>query len=116
MEVLVIDDESQTLDTIGRALRAEGVIVTIARTGHAALAALARGHFDAVVLDLDRPMLDGPDFYRILRALPRDIPVLALSGGDADVASDRLRGLSEHAGHIDMAQLVEDVRRIAQAE
>jgi DNA-binding response OmpR family regulator len=115
MEVLVVDDEPRAVDAISRALRTEGVAVQIARTGRAALAALGRTRFDAIILDVDRQILDGSEFYRTLRALPRDVPVLVLSAGGAESASERLLGTQEHARILDTERLVDDVRRIGQA-
>jgi two-component system response regulator PrrA len=114
VHVLVVDDDPRALDDIGRALRSEGVNVTVARTGAAAVAALERTHFDAVILDLDRPMLDGAGFYRTLRALPRDVPVLVLSSDDGEAAPARLRGLEERTRRFNMARLIDDVQQVGQ--
>jgi len=75
-------------------LGSAGMRVTIAGTGEAGLDSLARDTFDAVVLDLMLPGIDGLEVCRRLRALSgvsADVPVLMLTArGDA---ADRVVGL-----------------------
>jgi DNA-binding response OmpR family regulator len=49
--------------------------------------------FDAVLLDLAMPELDGEQVGRSIRALRSDLPLLLLSGFAADPASPRFAGL-----------------------
>ncbi len=85
--VLIVDDEKNILVTVGRALRLEGFDVEVAGGGKLALEKTRTRSFDAVLLDVQLPDLDGLDVLRILRAERDDLPVLVMSGhGTIDTA------------------------------
>jgi two-component system KDP operon response regulator KdpE len=76
--VLVVDDEPQIRRFLGIGLRAQGHEAVEAADGASALAALAGGGIDAVVLDLGLPDMDGVEVLRELRAWS-NVPVIVLS-------------------------------------
>jgi two-component system KDP operon response regulator KdpE len=76
--VLVVDDEPQILRALRTSLRGAGYEVETAETAEGALAALAAGQPDAVVLDLVLPDGTGVDVCRELRTWS-DAPVIVLS-------------------------------------
>ena len=76
---------------IRRGLRYEGLGVDVASDGEQALRTLAATDYDAVVLDVMLPGLDGFETCRRLRADGRWLPVLMLTARDA--VEDRVRGL-----------------------
>jgi two-component system KDP operon response regulator KdpE len=76
--VLVVDDEPQIRRFLGISLRAQGYEAVEAADGQSALAALAAGGIDAVVLDLGLPDMDGRDVLRDLRDWSK-VPVVVLS-------------------------------------
>ena len=76
--VLVVDDEPQIRRFLGIGLRAQGHEAVEAADGASALAALAGGGIDAVVLDLGLPDMDGIEVLRELRAWS-NVPVIVLS-------------------------------------
>ena len=76
---------------IRRGLRYEGLVVDVASDGEQALRTLAATDYDAVVLDVMLPGLDGFETCRRLRADGRWLPVLMLTARDA--VEDRVRGL-----------------------
>ena len=88
--VLVVDDEPAIVELLRDFLEAERFQVETARDGHEALAALARGPADCVLLDVMMPDLSGFDLCRRIRATS-DVPLLFLSARDGD--SDKIRGL-----------------------
>jgi two-component system phosphate regulon response regulator OmpR len=92
--LLLIEDDPRLAAMVSDYLGAAGLRVTHAATGEAGLDKLARDAFDAVVLDLMLPGIDGLEVCRRLRALSNDkadIPVLMLTArGDA---ADRVVGL-----------------------
>ncbi len=95
MRVLVVEDERRMASYIGRALAEEAFAVDIAADGLTGLA-LARAHdYDAIVLDLMLPRLDGLGVCRSLREEGRQTPVLILSA--RDMIDDRVRGLDAGA-------------------
>ena len=66
--ILLVDDDAAVLRTMARILR-EDYKVLVARDGQEACELLASGsHADLVVMELDLPELDGPDFYTWLLA------------------------------------------------
>ena len=98
MRVLVVDDEPSVRESLERSLRFEGYDVSLARDGLEAIDALgaaASDPFDAVVLDVLMPRLDGLQTVRRLRALGLDVPVLMLTARDG--VSDRVVGLDAGA-------------------
>ena len=88
--ILLVEDDPRLAEMLQQYLGQAGFNVTVAPLGSAALALLARADFDAVLLDLMLPDMDGLDLCRQLRA-KNDIPVLMLTArGDA---IDRIVGL-----------------------
>ncbi len=80
---------------IGRALSQESFAVDFAGDGPKGLQ-LARSHdYDAIVLDLMLPQMDGLTVCRSLRQEGKDTPVLILSA--RDMIEDRVRGLDAGA-------------------
>jgi two-component system response regulator MprA len=93
--LLVVDDDPDVRDSLGRALRCAGYEVTTAVHGADALDALARRPVDLIVLDVLMPIVDGFDACRRLRMRGDDTPVLVLTARDA--IDDRVTGLSAGA-------------------
>jgi two-component system, OmpR family, KDP operon response regulator KdpE len=77
-KILVVDDDHAILRTMRVNLRARGYEVLAAASGHEALALAARGHPDAVVLDLGLPDIDGVDIIDGLRGWTT-MPIIVLS-------------------------------------
>ena len=83
-EVLVVDDDHDTLDSIAEVLDTAGFRVTATSSGQAALTRLARGYHPAAMLvDLRMPEMTGPEFLRACRADPAlaGIPAILTSCG-----------------------------------
>src|SRR5436305_14360507 len=81
--VLVVEDEPKMRRILQRDLAAEGYDVAAAATGDEGQAALARGGFDAVVLDWLLPGRDGLELLADLRRAGSRVPVLLLTARDA---------------------------------
>jgi two-component system OmpR family response regulator len=90
MRVLVIEDDPDLIHALGRSLREAGYAVDEAREGGEGLFKAKSTDYDAIVLDI---MLPGMDGWEILRQLRREkkTPVLILSA--RDTVPDRVRGL-----------------------
>ena len=69
--VLAVDDSSVIREILIASLEAAGYSVEAVATGQAALAAASRESFDAVILDVDMPGIDGLAVGRALRRDPR---------------------------------------------
>lgn len=88
--ILVVEDDARLAEMLSEYLGGAGFRVTIASLGAAAMQRLGTTAYDAVVLDLMLPDMDGLDVCRQLRA-KSDIPILMLTArGDA---TDRIVGL-----------------------
>jgi two-component system OmpR family response regulator len=92
VRVLVVDDEPDIRDVLGRMLRAEGWAVAEAADGTAALAAARAVRPDAVLLDVMLPDMDGFAVLRELRARTPEICVLFLTA--RDTVEDRVAGIT----------------------
>lgn len=95
MRVLVVEDDPAVRDSVLRALRFEGYETLEAHDGQQALAVLAGGGVDAVVLDVMMPVMSGLEACRRLRAVGDRTPVLMLTARDA--VGDRVAGLDAGA-------------------
>ncbi len=91
MRVLLIDDDARLAELLGGYLTPQGVTMVHAGGGQAGLGALAGGGFDAMVLDVMMPGMDGLAVLRKIRDAGHRIPVLMLTArGDE---ADRVVGL-----------------------
>ena len=84
MRVLVVDDEVRLAAAVQRGLQAEGFTVDVAHTGLDGLWAATEQRYDAIVLDI---MLPGMNGYRVcaeLRNRAVDTPILMLTAKDGE--------------------------------
>ncbi|WP_049576988.1 response regulator transcription factor [Nonomuraea sp. SBT364] len=93
--LLVVDDEPALREALQSSLEFEGYRVVTADDGQAALEELARRPYDAVLLDVMMPRLDGLTACRRLRGTGNHVPVLMLTARDA--VGDRVSGLDAGA-------------------
>ena len=95
MRVLIVEDEVKMAAALRRGLEAEGIVADIASRGEEALWMARATEFDAVVLDLMLPGIDGFETCRRLRADQVWTPILMLTARDS--VEDRVRGLDQGA-------------------
>ncbi|HTG45302.1 MAG TPA: response regulator transcription factor [Verrucomicrobiae bacterium] len=121
MRVLVIEDEPDLLQSLTQIFREEGYAVDAALDGEEGWFKAQAGAYDAIVLDVMLPKMDGWKLLEKLRAretseTPRQpTPVLMLTARDR--TSDRVRGLDSGADDylvkpFDMAELLARVRAL----
>ncbi len=91
MRVLVVEDEPKMAGLVKRGLEEEGFAVDVADRGEDAVWMAGSTEYDAVVLDVMLPGLDGFEVCRRLRADEVWTPVLMLTARDA--VDDRVAGL-----------------------
>jgi two-component system OmpR family response regulator len=91
VRVLVVEDEEKLAALIVRALREAGLAVDAAHTGEDAQWMAGATPYDAIVLDVGLPGIDGFEVCRRLRADGVWAPVLMLTARDA--VTDRIAGL-----------------------
>lgn len=95
MWILIAEDESSMGDLLTQGLEEQNHTVTLARNGEQALAALATTNFDAIVLDVMMPHINGLEVARRLRAAKNHTPILMLTARDAP--NDIVAGLDAGA-------------------
>ncbi|MGZ5332113.1 MAG: response regulator transcription factor, partial [Solirubrobacterales bacterium] len=91
MRVLVVEDEVKMAALMRRGLQEEGMVVDVAARGEDALWMAGSTGFDAIVLDVMLPGIDGFETCRRLRDDGVWAPVLMLTARDA--VADRVAGL-----------------------
>lgn len=79
MKILIVEDEQHLADGLRFNLEAEGYEVEIVGDGQAALDATAAAEFDAIVLDIMLPLIDGFEVARTLRSSEDYTPILMLT-------------------------------------
>ena len=95
MKLLVVEDDASMQRLLQRGLGEEGHEVTLAKDGEAGLQQLLDGKFDACVLDLLLPKMNGFTVLEKARAAGVATPILVLTARDA--VPDRVEGLKRGA-------------------
>lgn len=88
-KVLLVDDEEDFLEVLGERLRRRGLEVRTATNGPDAIGLARDEPFDAVVLDLAMPDLDGHETLLEMRSLRPGLPVVLVSGFREDASTGR---------------------------
>jgi DNA-binding response OmpR family regulator len=92
MRILVVEDDAKMAGLLRKALGEEGHEATIAYDGLKGLSFASTGSFDVLVLDVMLPGMDGFEITRRLRAASNRVPILMLTGRDAN--ADIVHGLN----------------------
>lgn len=95
MRLLIVEDEGYLAKLLSRGFAEEGYAVDVAGNGMQALAMAVSKDYDAAVLDVMLPDVDGIEVCSRLRSADWRVPVLMLTG--RDTVSDRIRGLDSGA-------------------
>jgi two-component system OmpR family response regulator len=91
VRILVAEDDQVIADFVSQGLREAGYAVDVASTGTDALKKALDGGYDAAVIDVMLPGLDGLSVIEQLRAKRQQTPVLILSA--RHTVDDRVKGL-----------------------
>jgi two-component system OmpR family response regulator len=92
MRLLVVEDERDLAETLRRAFAEEDFAVDLASEGEDALFRIREMTYDAIILDLMLPRIDGWSVLRAARAEGIRTPVLVLTA--RDMIDERVRGLN----------------------
>jgi two-component system, OmpR family, response regulator len=95
MRVLIVEDNVRMASAIKRGLQAEGLVADVASSGEDAIWMAGATEFDAVVLDVMLPGIDGFETCRRLREEGMWAPIIMLTARDA--VEDRITGLDRGA-------------------
>ena len=95
MRVLLVEDDERIVDFVQRGLKAEGYNVEVARSGLEAVALGTEGKFQAIIMDLGLPDVNGRQVCERLRNSGVSTPILMLTA--RDTVQDKVTGLRSGA-------------------
>lgn len=78
--VLLVDDEVDFVEALSARMEARGLVVETATNGEEAIQKVHDRRFDAIILDLAMPGMDGIETLRALRELQPELQVILLTG------------------------------------
>jgi two-component system, OmpR family, response regulator len=116
VRVLIVEDDIPLASALRRGLRAEGMVADVAVKGEDALWMVSSAEFDAVVLDVMLPGIDGFETCRRLRDDGVWTPIIMLTARDS--VDDRVQGLDAGADDylvkpFSLAELLARLRALA---
>ena len=95
MRILLVEDEPEAARLLAKGLREQAYAVDVAAEGRTAVFRAQTTDYDAVILDVILPALDGLSVCRELRAAGSSVPILMLTARDA--VQSRIAGLDSGA-------------------
>jgi two-component system, OmpR family, response regulator len=116
MRVLLVEDDVRMAAAVRRALRGAGVVADVASDAGEAMWMVGQAEYDAIVLDVMLPDVDGFEVCRRLRKDRVWVPIIMLTAKDA--VEDRVRGLDGGADDyltkpFSLAELLARLRALA---
>jgi two-component system cell cycle response regulator len=83
-QIMVVDDDADTVTVLSRYLQREGFATIEALSGPQCLKLVAESHIDVILLDLMMPGMDGFEVVRALKSNPEtaDIPIIMITARD----------------------------------
>jgi CheY-like chemotaxis protein/two-component sensor histidine kinase len=119
-QILVVEDDTQSGESLVRRLEGEGLQARFVQTGSAALEALAHDRFSCIVLDLGLPDMDGLGFLELLHARKNlETPPVVVYTGRA-LTKDETRRIEDYAEAVVLKEgrsterLLEEIRLFIQ--
>ena len=95
MKLLIVEDEKRLCQTVAKHLKAEGYAVDFCHDGTDAVDYMAGTEYDAVILDIMLPGLDGISVLKTMRSQKIKTPVLLLTA--KNTVEDKVKGLDSGA-------------------
>ncbi|MCM8794828.1 MAG: response regulator [Candidatus Omnitrophica bacterium] len=115
MKVLVVDDEPDVIRVIGKRLEMEGFEVSSARGGKEALAAIASGKPDAVLLDIHMPDMAGVEVLKEIRRSDQRLPVFFLTADPVGATFEEAKELNASGFILKTRDIHGEIRSITSA-
>src|SRR3954470_9517688 len=111
--MLIVDDNEDARDAIGKYLEAVGHQVACVPNGREALAHILADMPDVVLLDLIMPEMDGPSFLEVVRSYLRlqSLPVVILTALSESPMIDRVLALKVNSVLVKGKATSEDVKK-----
>ena len=117
-KVLLIDDEEEFLSTLSERMELRGMNVNTASSARNAVEALDSGDYDAIVLDLQMPDMNGIEMLKVIRKNHPDMQVILLTGQatlEAGIEAMKLGAMDFMEKPADINALTEKIKK-AQAK
>ena len=113
-KVLIVDDEQDFLDVLSGRLSARDMNVTTASSAKDALKKIDAESYDAVVLDLMMPEMDGLETLKIMKEKNPDLQVILLTGHatvEKGIQAMKLGAMDLIEKPADLATIVERIKQ-----
>lgn len=117
-KVLLIDDEVEFLGNLSERMELRGMTVTTAENADKAVTALDNNDYDAIVLDLQMPDMNGIELLKVIKKSHPEAQVILLSGHatlDAGIQAMKLGAMDFMEKPADLESLSEKIKK-AQAK
>lgn len=117
IKLLLVDDEEEFLTSSSQALSRRGFEVDIAPNGVTALDMVENNQYDAIVLDVKMPDINGIEVYNQIRKISPDLPVMLLTGhGSIDDAFQTSKdGIADYLTKpIDIDKLADYIHQVVE--
>ena len=109
-KVLIVDDEKDFLDIMAERMGARGMEVSTATSAENALKLVLKESYDAVIMDLMMPEMDGFKALKLFKETRPDVPIILLT---ANVLEEkRIEAIKR--GAMDVIEKPADLNRLAQ--
>ena len=93
MRILIVEDDAKTADFVGKGLRQAGFQTCYCADGISGLERATKETFDAAVIDIMLPGLDGFSVIDGIRAAKLNLPIIVLSAKDS--VESKIKGLEK---------------------
>jgi len=113
-KVLLVDDDSEFTDVLSERMATRGLKVDTAANGLDAIKKVSESSYDAIVLDLAMPELDGIETLKILLNKQPELQVILLTGHatvEKGVEAVRLGAIDFLEKPADLTQLLEKIKK-----
>lgn len=117
-KVLLVDDEKEFLEALSERMETRGMDVSSATSGEEALRKVEEGSFDAIVLDLQMPGMNGLEVLKVIKARRPEMQIILLTGHatvEKGVEAMKLGAMDFLEKPADLGELTEKIKK-AQAK
>lgn len=117
-KVLLVDDEKEFLEALSERMETRGMDVSSATSGEEALRKVEEGSYDAIVLDLQMPGMNGLEVLKVIKARRPEMQIILLTGHatvEKGVEAMKLGAMDFLEKPADLGELTEKIKK-AQAK
>ncbi len=113
IKVLIVDDEIEFSEALAERMKMRGVLVDIVNNGQEAVEKVAENTYDAIILDMVMPGMDGIETLKQIKEKKSDFQVILLTGQgtiEKSVESMKLGAVDFLEKPADMDKLMEKIK------